>query len=61
MLNQAGLKDLYNMLWGTRNTETIRSHKTEMYNIIEKERYKGIDEWFLKYAPNSEKKTRKNK
>ena len=63
-LNQVGLlKRFSTTCYGTQETlETIRSHKTEMYNKLSKKKgTKEYDEWFLKYAPNSEKKTRKNK
>ena len=61
-LNQVGLlKRFSTTCYGTQETlETIRSHKTEMYNKLSKKKgTKEYDEWFLKYAPNSEKKTRK--
>ena len=63
-LNQVGLlKRFSTTCYGEQETlETIRSHKTEMYNKLSKKKgTKEYDEWFLKYAPNSEKKTRKNK
>ena len=63
-LNQVGLlKRFSTTCYGEQETlESIRSHKTEMYNKLSKKKgTKEYDEWFLKYAPNSEKKTRKNK
>ena len=63
-LKQVGLlKRFSTSCYGEQETlESIRSHKTDMYNKLSKNKdKKEYDEWFLKYTPNSEKKTRKNR
>ena len=63
-LKQVGLlKRFSTSCYGEQETlESIRSHKTDMYNKLSKNKdKKEYDEWFLKYNPNSEKKTRKNR
>ena len=63
-LNQVGLlKRFSTTCYGEQETlESIRTHKTEMYEKLSKNKNsKEYQEWFLKYSPNSEKKTRKNR
>jgi hypothetical protein len=63
-LNQVGLlKRFSTTCYGDQETlESIRTHKTEMYEKLSKnKKSKEYQEWFLKYSPNSEKKTRKNR
>ena len=63
-LKQVGLlKRFSTSCYGEQETlESIRSHKTDMYNKLSKNKdKKEYDERFLKYTQNSEKKTRKNR
>ena len=63
-LNQVGLlKRFTTTCYGEQETlESIRTHKTEMYEKLSKNKNsKEYEEWFLKYSPNTEKKTRKNR
>ena len=63
-LKQVGLlKRFSTSCYGEQETlDSIRSHKAEMYNKLSKKKgTREYNEWFLKYIPNSEKKTRKNR
>ena len=63
-LKQVGLLKRFSIsCYGEQETlDSIRSHKAEMYNKLSKKKgTREYNEWFLKYSPNSEKKTRKNR